>query len=194
MSHGPAEAILASYIYTVTPARSSRENPAVIPPITATCNTCIWLATCKMPIEGFIIKCVQQGLCQDLETGCPKLTIVKFLGVPLFLGRPQYTQITTTNMHLLCIYMHWNNAWCPYTMSWNLHWGETKINGMLENNILRNSSRKNVCVLRGDFLRFVCPNDAQTLCWLKLWRPASGQSSKVGCLIAIRLLIMNLPS
>ena len=25
-----------------------------------------------------------QGLCQDLETGCPKLAIVKFWGVQIF--------------------------------------------------------------------------------------------------------------
>ena len=39
-------------------------------------------------------KPLEQGLSQDLETGCPKLEIVKFLGV-------LFTQITTTNMYLL---------------------------------------------------------------------------------------------
>ena len=33
---------------------------------------------------------------QDLETGCPKLAIVKF-----FPRRPQYPQITTINMYLI---------------------------------------------------------------------------------------------
>ena len=28
----------------------------------------------------------EQGLSQDLETGCPKLAIVKFLGVQIFKG------------------------------------------------------------------------------------------------------------
>ena len=36
----------------------------------------------KGPISGGLI----QGLSQDLETGCPKLAIVKFLGVQTFKG------------------------------------------------------------------------------------------------------------
>ena len=43
---------------------------------------------------------MSQNLSQDLETGCPKLAIVKFWGI-LFQGRPQSTQITIINMHLL---------------------------------------------------------------------------------------------
>ena len=35
---------------------------------------------------------------RDYETGCPKLAIVKFLGVQIFKGVPQYTQISTINM------------------------------------------------------------------------------------------------
>ena len=42
---------------------------------------------------------LRQGLRQDLETGCPKLTIVKKR--PIFQGTQQYTQITTINMYLL---------------------------------------------------------------------------------------------
>ena len=38
-----------------------------------------------------------QDLRQDLETGCPKLTIVIF-GPPIFQGRQQYTEVTTINM------------------------------------------------------------------------------------------------
>ena len=41
---------------------------------------------------------VQQGLSQDLETGCSKLTIVKFLGFQIFKGDHN-----------------------PYTMSWELY-------------------------------------------------------------------------
>ena len=39
-----------------------------------------------------------QCLSQYLETGCPKLAIVKFLGVQIFKGGPQYTKISTNNM------------------------------------------------------------------------------------------------
>ena len=39
----------------------------------------------------------RQGLCQDLATGCPKLAIVKFLGVQVYI-EPQYTQISTINI------------------------------------------------------------------------------------------------
>ena len=42
-----------------------------------------------------------QGRNQDLETGCLKLAIVTFLGIPIFQGRSQYIQITTINMGLL---------------------------------------------------------------------------------------------
>ena len=37
-----------------------------------------------------------QGLSQDLETGWPKLAIVKFWGVQIFKGGPQYTQPYTS--------------------------------------------------------------------------------------------------
>ena len=40
------------------------------------------------------------GLSQDLESGWPKLAVVKHLGVLFFKG-PKYTQITTTNGYLL---------------------------------------------------------------------------------------------
>ena len=39
---------------------------------------------------------MEQGLSQDLETGCPKLAFLKFLGVQ---GGPQYTKISTINMY-----------------------------------------------------------------------------------------------
>ena len=59
---------------------------------------------------------VNQGLSQDLETGCPKWAIVKILGVQNFQGGPQYTQISTINMykfirirHDILIQCHGNN-------------------------------------------------------------------------------------
>ena len=32
------------------------------------------------------VKDGMQGLCQDLETGCPKLAMVKFLGIQIYKG------------------------------------------------------------------------------------------------------------
>ena len=43
---------------------------------------------------------VGQGLSQDLETGCLKLAIDKFLGVQMSKGGSQYTQISTINIHV----------------------------------------------------------------------------------------------
>ena len=48
-------------------------------------------------IFGFL-GTTDQGLSQDLETGCRKLGIVKLLDV--FLGRPQYTQVTTITAYI----------------------------------------------------------------------------------------------
>ena len=56
-------------------------------------------------MNEYIFKCsmrlAPQGLSHDLEAGCPKLIID---GRPVFPGRPQYTQISTTN-----IYLSWHN-------------------------------------------------------------------------------------
>ena len=49
-----------------------------------------------------------QGLSQELETVCPKLLIVKFLGVLFFLtsvGRLQFTQITRFMSHLGLVHL-----------------------------------------------------------------------------------------
>ena len=56
---------------------------------------------------------LEQGLSQDLTTGCPKLVIV---GLPIFQRRPQDTQITTINTHSLIKIMH-----VTYTMSFELY-------------------------------------------------------------------------
>ena len=40
-----------------------------------------------------------QGLSQDLETGCLKLAVVKFLASRFLLGGSQYTHISTINMY-----------------------------------------------------------------------------------------------
>ena len=57
-------------------------------------------------------KLPMQGLSQDLETGCQKLTVVKFWGILFFQGRQQYTEITTTNMYLLVKTRHTINIQC----------------------------------------------------------------------------------
>ena len=40
-----------------------------------------------------------QNLIQDLETGCPKLAIVKFWGVHIFMGDHNILKFSTTNMY-----------------------------------------------------------------------------------------------
>ena len=40
-----------------------------------------------------------QGLSQELETGCPKLPILKFWGIHIFKGGPLYPQISNINMY-----------------------------------------------------------------------------------------------
>ena len=42
---------------------------------------------------------VVQCLSQDLETGCLKLAVIKFLGIQIFKGGSQYTHISTINMY-----------------------------------------------------------------------------------------------
>ena len=54
-----------------------------------------------------VMRCIiQQGLSQDLETGCLKLAIVKLLGVQNFKGGGLYTLISTINMYKLIKIRH----------------------------------------------------------------------------------------
>ena len=103
--------------------------------------------------QGFSagIKCWHQGLSQDLETGCPKLAIVKFLGVQIFKGDHNILRnqpLRCINFikirHNICIQCHGN------------HMDLKKFNYMLEIDILRNSPQRFLGVLRGAFLRFGC--------------------------------------
>ena len=94
-----------------------------------------------------------QGLSQDLETGCPKWAIVKFLGVQILRGTPQYTQISTINMykfikirHDILIQCHGNHMEM-----------KKRFNYMLQIDILRNSSKIFLGVLMGGFRGFGCP-------------------------------------
>ena len=84
---------------------------------------------------------VTQGLSQELETVCLKLAMVKFLGVHNI-----YTQISTINMYIFIKIVHdiLIRGHGNYMM-------KKKFNYMLEIDILRNSSQKNLGVLRGAF-------------------------------------------
>ena len=81
-----------------------------------------------------------QGHSQDLETGCPKLAIEKFLGIQILkrdhniLGFQPYKFIKIR--HDILIQCHW------------IHMEMEKFKYMLEIDILRNSSQKNWGVLR----------------------------------------------
>ena len=53
------------------------------------------------------------GLSQDLEIGCPQCAFVKFWGILMFQGRPQYIQLTL-NIYLfidglIAQYQKWIN-------------------------------------------------------------------------------------
>ena len=85
---------------------------------------------------------VGQGLSQDLETGCPILAIVKFVGIQIFRG----AQISPINMykfikirHDILIQCHGN---CMEMKN---------VNYMQEIDILRDSSQKKLDVLRVGF-------------------------------------------
>ena len=82
-----------------------------------------------------------QGLSQELETGCLKLAIVKFLGVQISKG-DQNILISTINMYIFIKMRHdiRIQGRGNYMMM-------KKINHMLEIDILRNS----LGVLRGAF-------------------------------------------
>ena len=85
---------------------------------------------------GFI--CLSdQCLSQDLETGCLKLAVVKFLGVQIFKGGSQYTHIPTTNMYKFIKIRH-------IIKQCHGNYKEMKkFNYKLEIEIFRNSTPKN---------------------------------------------------
>ena len=77
----------------------------------------------------------------------------------IFQGRSQYTQITTINMYLLIKTKH--------SILKLYHWNYIevrKISYMLEIDIFRNSSQRNLGVLR---------NGTQMPCWLRLCSPVT---------------------
>ena len=72
-----------------------------------------------------------QGVSQDLQTGCPKLAIVKFWGVQILKG--DYTQISTINMYKFIEIRHDIIIQCHGS-----YMEMKKFNYMLEIDILRN--------------------------------------------------------
>ena len=87
---------------------------------------------------------VNQSLIQDLGTGCPKLAILKLLGVLFFKGHHNMLRLQT-NMYLLNEIKHNVHIQCH----WNLIELE-KFNDMLEIDISRNSSLIVLGVMKGD--------------------------------------------
>ena len=84
---------------------------------------------------------LRQGLIQDLEIGCPKSAVVKKILASYFSG--ETTIEIRHNILVRCQKFHY----------------------MIEIDILRNHSHKNLAVLKGDFCRFMCPNDTHIHCW-----------------------------
>ena len=64
-----------------------------------------------------------QGLSQDLECGCPKLTVIdmKFVGVLFFLHSMIWDY---SHKHE---FTYWNKAKYPYTISWESYGAEKKL-------------------------------------------------------------------
>ena len=92
----------------------------------------------------------------------PVITNHKMFRFLFFQERPQYTQITTTNIYLLIEVRHLILKQCHDT------WLK-KFKYTFESDILRDYLPKDSGVLRGDFWEFECSNDAQMACWLRLW-------------------------
>ena len=98
---------------------------------------------------------IAHGLSQDLETGCPKLAIVKYLGL-------QYTRISTINMYKFIKTRHDILIQCDGNCM-----EMKKIKYMLEINILRNSSQIFWVSWGLLFKGLGVQKDTQTPCWLR---------------------------
>ena len=82
----------------------------------------------------------KQGRSQDLETRCPKLAIVKFLGVQISKGYHNILMnISTININEFIKTRH--NGYSIHIQYHGNHMEGKKFNYMLEINILRNSSQ-----------------------------------------------------
>ena len=88
---------------------------------------------------------MMQCLSQDLETGCLKLAVVKFLGVQIFKGDHNIL-ISTINMYKFIRIRHDIIKQCHGNYK-----AMKKFNYMLEIGIFRNPTQKYLGVLRGSF-------------------------------------------
>ena len=92
-----------------------------------------------------MLKVLDQGLSQDLETGCLKLAIVKFWGAKFLRRTTIYSDFNHKHYkfikirHDILIQCHGN------------YMKMKKLKYLFEIDILRNSSQKNLGVLRGAF-------------------------------------------
>ena len=112
--------------------------------IIAIVPTCVW---CQI---------VMRIIGEESETGfrnwVPKFGNCKILGRPNIQGGPQYTQISTINTYKFIKIRHDIHFQCHGN-----YMEMKKVNYMLEIDILRNSSQKDVGVLRDAFEGFGCP-------------------------------------
>ena len=87
-----------------------------------------------------------QGLSQDLGTGCPKLAIVKFWGVQIFKGDHNMLSFLPQTLYKFIKIRH------DIFIKCHVNYMEMKkVNYMLEIDILKNSLPKGLGVLRGAF-------------------------------------------
>ena len=92
---------------------------------------------------------------QNLENGCLKLTVVKFLGHPILRRRQQYTEVISGIMSLYNV------------KEMTFRWKTFK------------------CMLEIDsLLGFACPKDTQIPCWLRLM-PSTGILSRIRAYLKI---------
>ena len=91
-----ASAVDAALYTHIDAASTSAVDAAVHTPIDSGTTAVVSAATAAAVLTP--IDTAVQCLSQDLETGCLKLAVVKFLGVHI-LGGSQYTHISTINMY-----------------------------------------------------------------------------------------------
>ena len=112
------------------------------------------------------LSCCWQGLTQDSETGCPKLVIVKYLGILFFrwchnmLRLPPQTCIYLLKLEVIYLY----NAI-------GIVLKREKSITCLKLTFLEIPYKKIWAYWRILFGGFGCPNDTQMPCWLRLCCP-----------------------
>ena len=98
-------------------SRMARNTPTILGGIIST--KAIDILAPNLPLSPTVnhwYKC----LSQELENGCLKLAVVKFLGIQFFLGG-----ITIySDFNHKHVYIYQNKAWYPYAISWELYGDE----------------------------------------------------------------------